>query len=117
MRIIYLTESTGWSGGTQQVLWMAEALQKRGHDLVLAFQPGSDILTGARVANRVKKLMKQVLHAQHSTAHAIGLAAAYAARVPGLAVTRRVAFPLKNNAFSHIKYRSKWNSETPYSHG
>ena len=128
MRILYLTESTGWSGGAQQVLWMAGALRRRGHDLVLACQPGSDILSRAReagipaveirmrqdydvpAAGKVSQLLKshrtEVLHAQHSTAHAIGLMAAWWAKVPVFAVTRRVVFPLKRNIFSRLKYLS-----------
>jgi hypothetical protein len=76
---------------------MALALQKRGHEMLLACQPESDILTRARAAGlpteevrirqdydvlaarQVVALMKkhktQVLHAQHSTAHAVGLMA------------------------------------------
>src|SRR5882762_3463514 len=99
MRVLYITESTGWSGGAQQVLWMAGALQKRGHQMLLACQPGSDILERAGAvgipteevrirqdydissAGRVSQLMKkhhtQILHAQHSTAHAVGLLAAW----------------------------------------
>src|SRR5262249_54221455 len=119
MRIMYLTESMGWSGGAQQVLWMAKALQEKGHDIVLACQPGSDILSRAHAAGvpteevrmrqdydvvaarRVSRLLKkhktEILHAQHSTAHAIGLMAAYFASRPIFAVTRRVVFPLKRN--------------------
>jgi len=129
MRIMYLTESTGWSGGAQQVLWMAGALQKRGHELLLACQPGSDILERSRAAGlpteevrmrqdydvpaayRVAELLKkhrtELLHAQHSTAHALGLMAAWWARVPAFAVTRRVVFPLKKNVFSRLKYLSR----------
>jgi len=128
MRIMYLTESTGWSGGAQQVLWMAGALQKRGHQMLLACQPGSDILERAktagipteevrmrqdydapaafRVAGLLKKHQTQLLHAQHSTAHAIGLLAAWWSHVPVFAVTRRVVFPLKKNVFSRLKYLS-----------
>src|SRR5260221_6391877 len=128
MRIMYLTESMGWSGGAQQVLWMAGALQKRGHELLLACQPGSDIPARAREAglpteevrmrqdydvpsaghvwSLLKKHRTQVLHAQHSTAHAVGLMAAWWANVPVFAVTRRVIFPLKRNIFSRLKYLS-----------
>ncbi len=129
MRIMYLTESMGWSGGAQQVLWMVGALQKRGHEVLLACQPGSDILQRARAigipteavrmrqdydvpaAGRVVQLLKKhkshVLHAQHSTAHAIGLMAVWWVRPPVFAVTRRVVFPLKKNIFSRLKYLSK----------
>jgi len=125
---MYLTESTGWSGGAQQALWMAGALQKRGHAMVLACQPGSDILARARasglpavevrmrqdydlpsvggVASLLRAHRTEVLHAQHSTAHAIGLMAAWWIKIPVFAVTRRVIFPLKKNVFSRLKYLS-----------
>ena len=110
------------------MLWMAGALRKRGHEMLLACQPGSDILTRARAAGlptvevrmrqdydvpsagRVSALLKkhqiEILHAQHSTAHAIGLMAAWWAKIPVFAVTRRVVFPLKRNIFSRLKYLS-----------
>ena len=129
MRILYLTESIGWSGGAQQTLWMAQALLKRGHDLLLACQPGSEILERAaeegvptagvrmrqdydfpaalRTASILRRHRCEVLHAQHSTAHAIGLMATAITRVPVFAVTRRVTFTVRSNPFSRIKYLSK----------
>lgn len=126
MRILYVTESMGWSGGAQQLLWMAGELSRRGHDLVLVCQPGSDISVRAQQAGLSVKLLRmrqdydliavaglcrlirehqtQVLHAQHSTAHAIALMAAALSRVPVFAVTRRVVFPLKSHLFSRLKY-------------
>lgn len=128
MRILYLTESMQWSGGAEQLLLMAVALRQRGHDLVLGCQPGSEIMARAAaqgiptepvrmrqdydvpasltVAQLLKKLKSDVLHAQHSTAHAIGLMAAVWTKVPVFAVTRRVIFPIKKNIFSWLKYRS-----------
>ncbi|MFA5975863.1 MAG: glycosyltransferase family 4 protein [Elusimicrobiota bacterium] len=126
---MYLTESMGWSGGAHQALRMAEALQKRGHDIRMACQPGSEILSRARSAGlavepvrmrqdydvlavwNVRCLLKDkpvdVLHAQHSTAHAIGLMAVAGSGVPVFVVTRRVIFPIKRNLFSKLKYLSR----------
>src|SRR5262249_30580453 len=42
-----------------------------------------------------------------STAHALGLMAAFWAKVPAYAVTRRVIFPLRKNLFSRLKYLSQ----------
>src|SRR5438552_3454976 len=108
-----------WSGGAEQLLTMACALRDRGHEVILGCQPGSDVLTRARAAGvpvepirmrqdydvpaawQVAKVMRQhsieLLHAQHSTAHAVGLMAALWAKVPAFAVTRRVVFPLRRN--------------------
>lgn len=128
MRLLYVTESMGWSGGAQQVLWMAGALRARGHTLILACQPGSDIAARAQAADipveylrmrqdydlfavwnlraLIHKHRIEILHAQHSTAHAIALMAAALSGVPVLAVTRRVVFPLKSHLFSRLKYLS-----------
>lgn len=118
----------GWSGGAQQTLWMARALLDRGHALQLVCQPGSEIAVRAiqagipilelrmrqdydllAVAGLVRILRHQqteVLHAQHSTAHAIGLMAAAWTDTPVFAVTRRVTFRVRRNPFSRLKYLS-----------
>jgi glycosyltransferase involved in cell wall biosynthesis len=128
MRILYLTESTGWSGGAHQVLLMAKALRERGHDLILACQSGSDIAARAAAVNvpvstvgmrqdydipaafTISRLVKQfnteILHAQHSTAHALGLLAAALSSVPVFVVSRRVTFTIRRNPFSRLKYLS-----------
>ena len=118
----------GWSGGAQQVLLLAGALRRKGHELILACQPGSEISSRAQTAGipiefvrmrqdydliavrnvvtLVRKRGIEVLHAQHSTAHAIGLMAAACSGVPVFTVTRRVVFPVKKNLFSRLKYLS-----------
>ncbi len=129
MRILYLTESMRWSGGAEQLLLMARALKERGHDLVVACQPGSDIQARAqaaglpiepvrmrqdydvfaarRVAEIVRRRGIEILHAQHPTAHAVGLLSTLWARVRAFAVTRRVVFRIRRNPFSRLKYHSK----------
>lgn len=128
MKVLYLTESVGWSGGAEQLLMMARALRDRGHELTIGCQPGSDImgrargaglsvesvrmrqdydLLGARaVARMARRRGVDVLHAQHSTAHAIGLLASWWVKKPAFVVTRRVVFPIKRNPFSRWKYLS-----------
>src|SRR3954463_12589911 len=108
MRIVYLSESVRWSGGANQLLMMAGALQRRGHSVLLACQRDSDLVPRARaagvpielvrirqdydvlaswaVARLVRRFGAQVLHAQHSVAHAVGLMAAIGSRVPVFAV-------------------------------
>ena len=129
MKIGYLSESMRWSGGAQQLIWMAEALKKRGHQLTLIVQADSDLVGAVeklglpvrllrmrqdydipaawRLSKLVRELGLDVLHAQHSTAHAIGLMAAAFSHVPVFCVTRRVIFPIKTNLFSRLKYISK----------
>lgn len=129
MKILYLTESVRWSGGAHQTLLMAGALRKRGHEIILGCQAMSDLVPRAKEAGvpmeffrmrqdydlpaalRIAKAMEarkiEILHAQHPTAHAVGLTAAYFSKVPRFVVTRRVVFPLRRNLFSRIKYLSK----------
>ena len=129
MRILYLTETMGWSGGAQQTLLMAQGLRAKGHDLTVVCQPDSEMAERARqaglrldfvrmrqdydvpaavaVARIVSARRSEILHAQHPTAHAVGLLAVAWNRRPAFAVTRRVTFPLKKNFFSRLKYLSK----------
>src|SRR5437773_3031964 len=100
---------------------MGCALRERRQEIIVGCQPGSDILERAReahlpvetirmrqdydlpaawqVAKTLRKHGIDLLHAQHSTAHALGLVAALWAKVPAFAVTRRVTFPLGRNLF------------------
>lgn len=129
MRILHVTESMGWSGGAHQTLMMASALRKRGQELWLICQPGSEILSRAteigiptveirmrqdydvpaayRISRAAKGLRANVLHAQHSTAHALALISTLWYRPPVFAVTRRVTFPIRKNLFSRLKYLSQ----------
>src|SRR5438876_319245 len=108
---------------------MACALRDRGHEVIVGCQPQSDIQERARearlpveiirmrqdydvpaawqVAKVLRKYRVELLHAQHSTAHALGLVAALWAKIPAFAVTRRVVFPLRRNLFSRLKYMSR----------
>jgi len=128
MRIGYLSESMRWSGGAQQLVWMAQALTERGHQVTLIIQEGSDLVEAGRkaglpmtflkmrqdydvpaawrVAKKVREWGLEVLHAQHAKAHAIGLMAAGLSKVPVFCVTRRVIFPIRRNLFSKLKYLS-----------
>ena len=128
MKILYVSEAIGWSGGTQQALMMAGALQKRGHRITLACQAESelkiraelvglptamvrmrqdyDVPASFEIAKLVRALGIDVLHAQHPTAHALALMAAYWSSPRVFAVTRRVVFPLRRNLFSRLKYLS-----------
>jgi len=66
-----------------------------------------DVFAAAHVRRLVARYRPDVLHAQHSTAHAVALMAAWGLRSPVFAVTRRVVFPLGQNIFSRLKYLTK----------
>ncbi|HVE11890.1 MAG TPA: glycosyltransferase [Elusimicrobiota bacterium] len=129
MKILFVTESQGWSGGAAQLLLLAKGLKAKGADVRLAspedgevarrakaagiphipFHPRQDydLVSAARLARILDAERFEVLHAHHPRAHAVCVAAAYlASNRPVLVVTRRVSFPLPKNVFSRLKYRN-----------
>jgi len=128
MKILEVSDSRTWSGGTQQVLLLCQELSKRGEDVTLVTNTESELekramATGLKVkpirmrqdydllaAWKIRDLILEeeldIIHAHHPTAHAISLLAAKLSGVPSLIVTRRVIFKMKNNPFSKWKYQS-----------
>lgn len=125
MNVLHVDTERGWRGGERQVLWLAEALQRRGHRTAIAARPGEPLDARARGANvrtvpcaplfeadpiAVWKLRREIvregadiLHAH--TAHAAGLGAlAIAGTRASLVIARRVDFRLRDNAFTRWKY-------------
>ncbi len=129
MRILQITDAMGWSGGTQQVLFLCKGLKDKGHDVLLAccrdseiekiaiekgislvncpMRQDYDIFTILSLKNIIKKYKIEIVHSQHPKAHALGLSASFIAKVPVFIFTRRVIFNLRKNIFSQIKYNSK----------
>lgn len=129
-KVLYLSESQGWSGGAAQLLALAKGLRASGDwDVRLAspedgevakraiacgvphipFHPRQDydLVSGLRLARMLEEQKIDVLHAHHPRAHAVGLAALYLSkRRPVFVVTRRVSFALSKNPFSRLKYRN-----------
>ena len=65
-----------------------------------------DLIAAWKLRDLIRKHRFDIIHAHHPTAHAISLLAAKLSGVPGLVVTRRVIFKIKNNPFSRWKYTS-----------
>jgi hypothetical protein len=98
-------------GGQYQVLLLIEALRGAGHDSVLLAKQGSPLWKEA-VERGVRcypagarEIWKRsgdahVVHAHDARAHSL---AASVSRLP-FVVSRRVAFPVKRNALSRLKY-------------
>lgn len=128
-KVLFLTESRGWSGGARQLLHLASGLKKQDWDVILACPPGGDIFEHAkkdgfspesfeprqdydifcawRLAKTIQARGIDLVHAHHPRAHAVGLIALYLAkRRPAFVVTRRVSFPIGSNPFSRFKYHS-----------
>ena len=128
-RVLFFSESQGWSGGAKQLLRLAERLRAGGWDIRVAcprdgqtFRKAEemglspidlhpredyDVPTAWRLARLLSREGIDLLHAHHPRAHAVGLIAAYLSRRPPLfVVTRRVSFAPQRNPFSLFKYRS-----------
>jgi hypothetical protein len=124
MRVLHVTESRSWSGGTVQLWNLCRALMARGHAAALFCPPEAELLRHAagtpvdltvcplredydlvaarRLAETVRRFRPDVVHAHHPRAHAIALLAGLFAPIPRLVVSRRVSFKLK-----------KWNPLQP----
>ena len=125
MRILHIDTERGWRGGERQALWLAQALQRRGHPSVVAARPDEPLAERAREAGlqvvpcaprfeadpvavfalrrRLRELRIDIVHAH--TGHAVGLGAlATLGTTVRLVVSRRVDFPLRRNAGTRWKY-------------
>jgi glycosyltransferase involved in cell wall biosynthesis len=129
MRILHVTESRSWSGGTVQLWNLCRVLRAHGHAVALVCPPdgelprrleGSgvevtlcrmrqdyDLVAARRLAAVVRSFRPDVVHAHHPRAHALALVAGFLAPIPRLVVSRRVSFRLNRwNFFSQWKYRT-----------
>ncbi len=132
-KVLHVSESNEWTGGTAQLLLLADGLRARGWDSRLACRPGSglerharergfsvftvalredyDLLSAWRLASHVETERIEVVHAHHNRSHAVCLLAKLLLRLrgkrgPALVVSRRVSFPPGRNPFSRWKYTS-----------
>ena len=125
-KVLFLTESQGWSGGARQLLHLADGLRRLGWEILIAcpksgdtfhnaqaqgFTPVDffpkkdyDLLTAWRIARVFDEQGVDIVHAHHPRAHAVGLIAMHMARSePAFVVTRRVSFPIPRHIFSRWK--------------
>lgn len=128
MKLLFVSESHGWSGGANQMLLTGVELARRGHKIVFAVPSDGAIGTRALAAGfevrdlrirqdydvpsalKVKRfaaeLKADVVHAHHPRAHAVCLIVHHLGMSAPLVVTRRVIFRIRVNPFSALKYRS-----------
>ncbi|MEK7288036.1 MAG: glycosyltransferase family 4 protein [Elusimicrobiota bacterium] len=129
MRILYVSEATGWTGGGSRLLSAARELLRRGHRVAAAcprdgelgrrlaqagveiyplkIRQDYDVICAYRLARLVRQWKAEILHAQHSQAHAVALLASYFMDPLPIIVTRHVVFRMRKNPFSKFKYRSR----------
>lgn len=129
MKVLFVSESHGWSGGAAQILVLGRGLVEAGWTVLLASPAGGEVAKRAPAvgmrhidfmprqdydlfgARRLAKLVDaeavQVLHAHHPRGHAVGLVSTYlSSSRPVFVVTRRVSFKVSSNPFSALKYRN-----------
>ncbi|MEK7858830.1 MAG: glycosyltransferase family 4 protein [Elusimicrobiota bacterium] len=128
MRLLFVSEATGWSGGANQIWLTATRLIARGHQVAVACTDGAELssrlkaaavpvlpftprqdydLFGARhLARLAKRWGADLIHSHHPRAHALALLATVFGMMAPIVVTRRVIRPIGKNPFSRVKYSS-----------
>jgi hypothetical protein len=112
MRILHIDSGREMRGGQYQALRLHQGLLESGHESMLLARENSPLAAAAKKANlpcdvlrplRLPLLSRSfdILHAHDSHSHTL---AALFSRVP-FAVSRRVAFPVRQSAASNWKYR------------
>ena len=127
MRILHLDEQHGWRGGEQQASYLIRGLALRGHFVAVAGRADSEFLrrdhglqnltrvacpfrgeldpiTVWRLAQAVKRLNIDILHAHTSHTHTLACLARAMAGRAGVVVTRRVDFVPRPGFFNRKKY-------------
>jgi glycosyltransferase involved in cell wall biosynthesis len=126
MRILHIDTERGWRGGERQALWLAEALRRRGHDVIVAARPNEPLATRAaasglrvfasapafesdpRAVLQLRRLIRDggidIVHTHTGHAAGLGALATVGTDTP-LVVARRVDFPLRRNVVTRWKYR------------
>lgn len=125
MRIAHLDTGRDWRGGQGQVLLLMRELARGGHEQRL-LAPSGPLLDRARAAGFevhawpsrgeldlpamaaahgvLRRFGPSIAHLHSAHAHALGVAPARRAGVPGVVVARRVDFRVRQNLFSRLKY-------------
>ena len=131
-KVLHVSEANEWTGGTAQLLALAEGLRGKGWEVAVGCRPGSglskhavqrglpvfqcrlredyDLPSAFQLANYIQESGIDVVHAHHNRSHAVCLLAqavlAWRGQKRVLVVSRRVSFPPGKNPFSRWKYRS-----------
>ncbi len=108
------------------MILLSDALSKKGYDVTVICQPGSEIekrsVSGKtllkmdsqfRAALALARLFSEeqpdIVHCHHAKAHNIALLASLISRPKNIVSTRRVSFPVAKNPVAVLKYRTSRN--------
>lgn len=116
LKIFHLDSEKNWRGGEQQIIYLAEELEKAGHKNFIIAPPRTKLeektqslgikffplaISGEwdlRAAWRLRKLISSespdILHCHSAHAHSISLLACLGRNYPQIIVSRRVDFPI-----------------------
>lgn len=126
MRVVHLDSHVPWRGGEQQVLYLTQGLQARGHHSVVVCPPHSalyqrlqevglptealrmrhelDLVAAWQLGRYLRRQQVEILHMHTPHAHTIGLLACQLAPQVRLVVSRRSDFAPARNWLSRYKY-------------
>jgi len=128
MNILHASTAKGWRGGEQQLLYLAEEIQKKEGVRQIIFAPensvleqkakerGMEVVSFAKrtsmdilAARKLKKICRQydveLIHTHDAHAHTTAVLSAVFFHNPvDIVVSRRVDFPVKKSRFSYFKY-------------
>jgi len=129
MNILQVNSSLGWSGGQEQVLLLSKGLAERGHQVIIAAPPESELCRRAREAGipvegvdisrkltispvrRLKEILVNkkidLVNSHKPLPHFFALLAVLWAKTPALVASRRVSFPISKNLFSYLKWKMR----------
>lgn len=129
MKVLHLVSEKSWRGGEQQVAYLLEELQLQGTacyvacrkntpfevycrqqqvpHIALPFANEFDLLTAYKVKRYCQQQQIDLVHAHSGHSHAISVWAHLLGNNIPIILSRRVDFPVKDNALSRFKYNYK----------
>jgi len=126
LKILHINTERTWRGGEQQVFFLVEGLNKKGHENITLLRRDSifsqrmkeagfrtleifpwgewDFYNAHFINKWLKKERIDVIHAHTAHGAALAVLATFGTKIP-IVVARRVDFHLSKNPFSRLKYR------------
>jgi|GEM_PF-57111 len=126
LNVLLISAQKTWRGGEQQVMYLAEELQKRGvfvhllvekqsylesrarmnglHYSTTKFANGYSLFSALKLKKLCNRLQIDIVHLQCSPSHTSALLSFLLGNKTPYVLSRRVNFPIRANAFSKWKY-------------